>query len=87
MNEREFEFEGKNYKVRSWEVDSIYKVRVFFDGKPANGYCYTVEIEDNIEAKKGKYPVDLLKDLMELAEQDIKEKKWERYCEIVEEVD
>lgn len=82
MYEKKFEFEGKQYTVRSWVLDGKYKVRVFNDDNTnANGYSYTVEIEDNIEAKKGDIPLDLLKDLMELAEQDIREKKSENYIE------
>lgn len=83
MKKKEFVFEDKNYEVRFWlqDDDETYTVKVFLNNKPANGYNYNVSIEDVNDSKKGKFPQDLLKDLIDLAENDIKEKKWEKYIE------
>jgi hypothetical protein len=81
MEKKEFEYDGKQYEVRSWLQDDneTYKVKVFTDNKPANGYNYSVSLENVQDAKRDKYPQNLLKDLIELAEKDIREKKWEEY--------
>ena len=83
MEKKEFVFEDKNYEVRSWLQDDneTYTVKVFLNNEPANGYNYDVSIEDINDSKKGKFPQALLKDLVDLAENDIKEKKWEKYIE------
>lgn len=80
MKKKEFVFEDKNYEVRFWlQDDETYTVKVFLNNEPANGYNYNVTIEDVNDTKKGNFPQDLLKDLIDLAENDIKEKKWEKY--------
>lgn len=78
MEKKEFVFEDKNYEVRFWLQDDneTYTVKVFLNNEPANDYNYTVSIENINDSKKGKFPQDLLKDLIDLAENDIKEKKW-----------
>ncbi len=83
MKKKEFVFEDKNYEVRSWLQDDneTYTVKVFLNNEPANGYNYDVLIENVNDSKRGKFPQDLLKDLVDLAENDIKEKKWEKYIE------
>ena len=83
MKKKEFVFEDKNYEVRSWLQDDneTYTVKVFLNTEPANGYNYDVLIENVNDSKRGKFPQDLLKDLIDLAENDIKEKKWEKYIE------
>lgn len=83
MKKKEFMFEGKHYEIRSWLLDDFctYKVKVFLNNEPVNGYHYTVGIEDINDTKSLKFPQDLLKELMELAENDIKEKKWKKYLE------
>ena len=83
MEKKEFVFEDNNYEVRSWLQDDneTYTVKVFLNNEPANGYNYDVSIEDINDSKKGKFPQALLKDLVDLAENDIKEKKWEKYIE------
>lgn len=83
IKKKEFVFEDNNYEVRSWLQDDneTYTVKVFLNNEPANGYSYNVSIEDVNDSKRGKFPQALLKDLVDLAENDIKEKKWEKYIE------
>ncbi len=86
MEKKEFIFEDKQYEVRSWLQDDneTYTVKVFVNNHPANGYNYSVSIENINDAKRGKFPQDLLGDLINLAENDIKEKKWEKYLETMQ---
>jgi len=86
MQKRKFEFENKKYEVRYWLEDNneTYKVKVFTeDGKPVNGYSYGISLEIINDEKINKYPNDLLNDLIILAENDVKEKKWENYLNVI----
>lgn len=48
--------------------------KFFLNNEPANGYHYTVGIEDVTDAKYLKFPQDLLQELIELAENDVKKR-------------
>ena len=78
-----FTFENKEYEVRCWLVGGTYKVKVFFNKEPVNGYNYNVSFENVIDLKKGKYPQSLLDNLISIAKNDILEKKWEEYLESI----
>ena len=89
METKEFEYDGKQYEIRYWLQDDneTYKVKVFTDNKPANGYDYSISLENVEDLKRNKYPQDLLKDLIKLAENDIREKKWEEYLKTIKNID
>lgn len=83
FEKREFEFEGKIYETRISSDGWTTNIRVFLDGKPANGYTYSVELPVIVDAKKGKLPIDPKEDLIETAKNDVKEKRWEKYLEAI----
>ena len=83
FEKREFEFENKKYEIRISSDGWITNIRVFLDGKPANGYSYAVELPIILDAKHGKLPIDPKEDLIETAKRDIEEKRYERYLEAI----
>ena len=80
---KEFEFEGKTYEIRIVSDGWKTRIRVFLNNKPANGYEYSVELPIIIDAKRGKLPFDPKEELIKNAENDVKEKRYERYLEAV----
>jgi hypothetical protein len=80
---KEFEFENKSYEIRIVSDGWKTRIRVFLDGKPANGYEYSVELPVMINAKNGKLPFDPKEELIVNAENDVREKRYERYLEAV----
>jgi hypothetical protein len=83
FEKREFEFEGNKYEIRISSDGWTTNIRVFLNNKPANGYSYSVDLSIIIDSKKGKLPVDPVEDLIKTAENDIKEKRWEKYLEAI----
>ena len=69
----QFEFEGKTYEVRLITDGSMTRIRVYLDGKPANGYSYSVET-DACEHRL----TDPVEEMVDTAINHIKEKTWER---------
>ena len=74
MKEKIFKFENKEYKISAWipgekENSDKYKIRVFVNKEQIDYYKYDIEvnmIKDNN---------NLLEEIMEIAKNDIKEKK------------
>lgn len=71
-----FEFEEKQYEVRLTNDGLTTNIRVFLDGKPANGYSYTVEVDAN-----HRTTADPVEEMVDTAINHIKEKTWERCME------
>lgn len=83
MESRIFQFEGKQYEVRVGQVGDEYKVRVFQDGKPANGYTYSANVITDLDMKMS-LGFHAFEHLMDVAESDVRAKYWERYLEAVQ---
>ena len=67
-----FEHGGKVYEVRAIPTLNGWKVRVFADGIPANGFTYSVDSEVYQDAAIDGVPEDLVAGLMETAERDFR---------------
>jgi hypothetical protein len=63
-----FEHGGKVYEVRAIPTLNGWKVRIFVDGIPANGFTYSVDSEVYQDAAIDGVPEDLVAGLMETAE-------------------
>ena len=67
-----FEHGGKVYEVRAIPTLTGWKVRIFVEGIPANGFTYSVDSEVYQEAAIDGMPEDLVAGLMETAERDFR---------------
>jgi hypothetical protein len=67
-----FEHGGKVYEVRAIPTLNGWKVRVFVEGVPANGFTYSVDSEVYQDAAIGRVPEELAAGLMETAERDFR---------------
>jgi len=67
-----FEHGGKVYEVRAIPTLNGWKVRIFIEGVPANGFTYSVDSEAYQDAAIGGVPEDLAAGLMETAERDFR---------------
>jgi hypothetical protein len=79
-----FQHGGSDYEVRCISDGHTIRVRAFHDGKPANGYEYSVTLvaTDDLEKLHG---VDVTGLLIEDAKRDVTEGTWERYLKAVKE--
>ena len=67
-----FEHGGKVYEVRAIPTLNGWKVRIFVEGTPANGFTYSVDSEVYQDAALEGVPEDLVAGLMETAERDFR---------------
>jgi hypothetical protein len=67
-----FEHGGKVYEVRAIPTLNGWKVRIFVEGIPANGFTYSVDSEIYQDAAMDGVPEDLVAGLMETAERDFR---------------
>jgi hypothetical protein len=75
-----FKWEDKTYEIRVLYEDSLINVVAFFNNYPANGFRYQILIPKDADIQvllKGKVYVHLL----DMAKNDILEKRWERLKE------
>jgi hypothetical protein len=75
---RAFQHNGRTYEIRIASDGATVRVRAFLDGRPANGFEYSVDIAVLVDAATQKYPPDLVETLVETAEVDVKDGLWER---------
>jgi hypothetical protein len=80
---RDFQHNGIAYEVRIVTDGQTIWVRAFQGGRAANGYTYSVALETQIVALTDKYPSDLVVNLIEIAEDDVKSGRWEQYVAAV----
>ncbi len=80
---RPFEHAGKKYEVRIATDGCTTYVRVFKDGKPANGYTYQVDHVTQVDAQMSGVGTDLVEVLVTSAKNDVQTGVWERYLESV----
>ena len=67
-----FEHGGKVYEVRAIPTLNGWKVRIFVEGIPANGFTYSVDSEVYQDAAIDGVPEDLVAGLMETVERDFR---------------
>ncbi len=52
------------------------RVRAFLDGRPANGFEYSVNVAVLMDAATQEYPANLVQTLVKTAEDDVKGGLW-----------
>ena len=67
-----FEHDGKVYEVRAIPTLNGWKVRIFVERVPANGFTYSVNSEVYQDAAIDGVPENLVAGLMETAERDFR---------------
>ena len=67
-----FEHGGTVYEVRAIPTLNGWKVRIFVEGIPANGFTYSVDSEVYQDAAVDGVPEDLVAGLMETVERDFR---------------
>ena len=80
-----FDFEGRHYEIYVITEADRKVVQAYVEGKPANGYSYSVDFLTRMGFKHSM-GYDPLADLITTAEDDVRSKTWERYCEAVRQV-
>ena len=83
FEKRTFQHDGNDYEIRiSSDGHTIY-IRAFFNGKPANGYMYSVEVLNQVDAKITGTLCNPAEELIKTAESDVKNGTWEKYLAAV----
>ena len=67
-----FEHGGKLYEVRAIPTLNGWKVRIFVEAIPANGFTYSVDSEVYQDAAIERVPEDLMTGLIETVERDFR---------------
>jgi hypothetical protein len=80
---RNFQHDGKEYEIRVESDGNTIHVRAFFNGKPANGYTYSVEVLTQVDAKITDSLIDPSEELIKTATSDVKNRIWEKYLAAV----
>lgn len=75
-----FVFEDKNYEIHVYNDGWDITVKVYFDGKPANGYSYTVSLPTGFDLFKISQ-TDAVRVLKDKAKKDVEEKIWQKYVD------
>ena len=70
---RKFSHDGRELEVRAVPAQDGGTVRVYENGRVVTGVTYSVSYETQIDASLQGLPVDLLDDLMNVAQTDIEQ--------------
>lgn len=90
---QKFEANGIDYEIKGWvtgnDNDGSFFIRVFKAGTntPANGYEYSVKIQDQMDAAIMRSSLDPFKSLVETAEKDVRNGTWESYLKALKELE
>jgi len=82
MKEIPFQHNGQEYVVRIVFDGATYHIRALKDGRPANGYGYTVTQETAFDLYN-VHGYDALQDQVQGAIDDVKTGRWEKYVAAV----
>ena len=83
---RNFQHNGKECEIRVASDGHTIHVRAFLEGRPANGYTYSVEVLTKIGAKMSDAIVDPVEELVRTAISDVKSGIWEEYVSAISSV-
>lgn len=83
-----FTHQGENYEVRRWVDGDSICVRAFkvSSGNPADGYVYSVKIQDQIDAKIMETFIDPFVSLVATAKNSIINGTWKGYQQALKEL-
>lgn len=76
-----FQHDGVSYEVRVLREGDLYTVRAFREDSPANGYQYTVHTTVELDAALSRSVIDPVRNLIDLARNDVQSGIWEQYLE------
>ena len=82
MQVKKFLHNGKEYETRIISDGETIRIKVFQNGKPANGYSYSVRLDVAFDLKQ-MIGIDGIKDLIDTAKNDVIVGRWEKYLEAV----
>ncbi|MFC1561237.1 hypothetical protein ACFL4V_02045 [Candidatus Latescibacterota bacterium] len=77
-------FEEKEYEIRVLYNDVTINVVAFLNNHPVNGFRHQVTIPKGFDVK-GILKMSAVKELVEMSENDILEKRWEKLLKIMRE--
>lgn len=80
---RNFQHNGIEYEIRIASDGLAIYVRAFLNGRPANGYKYSVEVLTHIDAQMSNALIDPVEELVKTATSDVKNGIWEKYLTAV----
>ncbi len=80
---RPFTHNGKEYEVRIASDGYTFHVRTFLNGKPANGYTYSVDVLTQDDAHMSNAQVNPVEELIKIAKSDVTNGIWEKYVAAV----
>ncbi|WP_419768502.1 hypothetical protein [Arcobacter sp.] len=83
---RKFTFEDEEYEIRITSDGWTYTIRVYKNNELASGNIYTVDTSTIISIKMSKIPMDPLEDMIKTAQNDIIEKRWEKYVKAMKRI-
>lgn len=72
-----FKFEEEDYEIRVLYDEKTINVVAFHNNHPANGFRHQVKIPKYLDINQ-LLEADVLKELIEMAKNDIVEKRWEK---------
>src|SRR5713226_6728007 len=75
-----FTFEERQYEIHLYGNAWDFTVHVYLDGKPANGYSYSVSLPTAMDLRIAR-DLDAVRVLIDDAKRDIENKAWEKYVE------
>ena len=79
FEKRTFQHDGKDYEIRISSDGCTIRIRTFLNGKPANGYIYSVDLLTQVDAKITGALCNPAEELIKTAESDVKNGIWEKY--------
>lgn len=82
-DKRSFDHNGKIYEIRIASDGHTIRIRAFLNGKPANGYTYSVEVLTQVDAQLSGTLVNPIEELIETAIAEVKSGTWEKYVAAV----
>ncbi len=78
-----FQHDGKKYEIRIQSDGNKIHVRAYLNDKTANGYTYSVEVVDQVDAKNSGVLVEPVECLIKTAISDVKNGIWDEYLAAV----
>jgi len=72
----------KDYEIRVLYDDATINVVAFHNNYPANGFRYQIKIPKRFDVKE-ILKTDAVKEFVEMSQNDIVEKRWEKLLKII----
>lgn len=76
-DKRSFNHDGKEYEIRIASDGHTIHIRAFLNGKPANGYTYSVEVSTQVDSQMTGALSNPIEELIKTAIANVKNSSWE----------